>query len=68
MSVRSLRSEAVDVDLDLSSQLGHQMLDVNTCPAVDVGRPLTSQHSDAHATSLDGLTPRRRTVVPIRLG
>ena len=61
-------SEAVDVDIDPPSELGDEVFDVHSGATVDVRRPLSSQHCDAHAPSLDGMAASRGIVLPIQLG
>ena len=45
-------TEAVDIHLDRAPQVFGQLLYMDTCAAVDIGRPLPRQHSDVHQVSL----------------
>jgi len=51
--IGSWLAKAMDVDLYPMTQLRHKVVDMNTCTAIDVRRPLPGEHGDAHVRSLE---------------
>ena len=48
--VGALRTPAMDLDLDEPGELPAEVLDVNTCPAIDLGRILPRYQANPHCT------------------